>query len=79
MYDPNYYTFACGIIFRSFPLKHLFTMTYLQHEKVNRRELAILEDYINSVDPNAFLTVINANEILGHGFKSLKKKVFSNY
>jgi uncharacterized membrane-anchored protein YitT (DUF2179 family) len=42
---------------------------------VNRRELAILEDYIHSVDPTAFLTVINANEILGQGFKSLQEKV----
>jgi len=42
---------------------------------VNRRELAILEDYIHSVDPAAFLTVINANEILGQGFKSLQEKV----
>ncbi len=39
---------------------------------VNRRELAILQDFIVKVDPNAFLTVINANEILGKGFKSLK-------
>ena len=46
---------------------------------VNRRELAILEDHINSIDPDAFLTVIDANEILGHGFKSLKEKVSSNY
>ncbi|MBP6977440.1 MAG: YitT family protein [Bacteroidales bacterium] len=42
---------------------------------VNRRELAILEDYIHSIDPKAFLTVINANEILGQGFKSLEEKV----
>ncbi|HNS17738.1 MAG TPA: YitT family protein [Bacteroidales bacterium] len=42
---------------------------------VNRRELAILEDYIHTVDPNAFLAVINANEILGQGFKSLEEKV----
>jgi len=39
---------------------------------VNRRELAILKDFINKVDPNAFLTVLNANEILGEGFKPLK-------
>ena len=42
---------------------------------VNRRELAMLEDYIHEVDPDAFLTVSNANEILGNGFKSLKDKV----
>ena len=38
---------------------------------LNRRELAILQDYIHKIDPGAFLTVINANEILGNGFKSL--------
>jgi uncharacterized membrane-anchored protein YitT (DUF2179 family) len=42
---------------------------------VNRRELAILQDYINQVDPRAFLTVIDAAEILGEGFRSLEKKV----
>ena len=42
---------------------------------LNRRELAILQDFINKIDPEAFLTVINANEILGKGFKSLREKV----
>ncbi|MBI9038234.1 MAG: YitT family protein [Bacteroidales bacterium] len=42
---------------------------------LNRRELAILQGYINQIDPKAFLTVINANEILGNGFKSLNEKV----
>ncbi len=42
---------------------------------VNRREMAILQEYIHQVDPKAFVTVINANEILGEGFKSLKDKV----
>ncbi len=42
---------------------------------VNIRELSILEGYIRKVDPDAFLTVINANEILGKGFKSIKEKV----
>lgn len=41
---------------------------------VNRREVAILQDYIHHVDPKAFLTVINASEILGEGFKSLEEK-----
>lgn len=41
---------------------------------VNRRELAILKDFIHRIDPKAFLTVINANEILGEGFKSLKEE-----
>jgi uncharacterized membrane-anchored protein YitT (DUF2179 family) len=41
---------------------------------VSRRELAILKDYIEKIDPQAFLTVINASEILGEGFKSLKEE-----
>jgi uncharacterized membrane-anchored protein YitT (DUF2179 family) len=44
---------------------------------VNRREMTLLQDYINHIDPNAFVTVINANEILGNGFRSLKDKVES--
>jgi uncharacterized membrane-anchored protein YitT (DUF2179 family) len=42
---------------------------------VSRRELILLEEYIHVIDPKAFLTVINANEILGEGFKSLKEKI----
>jgi uncharacterized membrane-anchored protein YitT (DUF2179 family) len=42
---------------------------------VNRRELTILQSFIHEVDPDAFLTVINANEVLGDGFRSLKEKV----
>ena len=42
---------------------------------VNRRELAILQEFIHKIDPVAFLTVINANEILGEGFKSLTEKM----
>jgi len=42
---------------------------------LNRRELAILEEYIHQVDPKAFVTVMDANEILGEGFKSLRDKI----
>lgn len=42
---------------------------------VSRRELAILEEYIHEIDPHAFLTILDATEILGEGFKSLKEKV----
>lgn len=42
---------------------------------VSRRELSILTEYISEIDPSAFLTVIEASEILGSGFKSLEKKV----
>lgn len=44
---------------------------------VNRRELAMLQEYIHEIDPKAFLTVINANEILGEGFNSLHEKLSS--
>ncbi len=44
---------------------------------VNRREMTMLQDYINNIDPNAFVTVLNSNEILGNGFRSLKDKVES--
>ncbi|NLA23369.1 MAG: YitT family protein, partial [Bacteroidales bacterium] len=43
---------------------------------VSRRELSILKDYIKEIDPNAFLTVINAHEILGQGFKSFQETDF---
>ncbi len=42
---------------------------------VNRRELAVLEEFIHKTDPNAFLTVMDANEILGEGFGSIKEKL----
>jgi uncharacterized membrane-anchored protein YitT (DUF2179 family) len=45
---------------------------------VNRREMAILQEYIHQVDPKAFMTVINANEVLGEGFRSLREKIDSD-
>ncbi|TVR42469.1 MAG: YitT family protein [Bacteroidia bacterium] len=42
---------------------------------VTRREMAVLQDFINQIDPNAFVTVIEASEILGKGFRSLGEKV----
>ena len=42
---------------------------------VSRREVAILEQYIHSIDPDAFITVMDTREILGEGFQSLKQKV----
>jgi len=38
---------------------------------VNRREFEILKEYIYEIDPKAFISVMNANEILGEGFKPL--------
>ncbi|VAW26113.1 hypothetical protein BH3604 [hydrothermal vent metagenome] len=54
---------------------------YNQQEKqiiftvVSRREVTILQEYIRRVDPHAFVTVLNSNEILGEGFKSLEMKL----
>ena len=39
---------------------------------VSIREAFIIKDYIKHIDPNAFVTVIDANEIIGDGFKSFK-------
>jgi len=44
---------------------------------VSRRELSLLQEYIHSIDPRAFMTVLDAREILGEGFKSLEEKVDS--
>ena len=53
------------------PKKMIYTV-------VNRREMAMLEDFIHKIDPDAFLTVVDAKEILGEGFKSLGEKVSTN-
>jgi len=42
---------------------------------VNRIEQSVLEEYIHQIDPHAFVTVLEANEILGEGFKSLNEKL----
>ncbi len=42
---------------------------------VSLREVAILEEYISKIDPDAFITVMDAKEILGEGFQSLNAKV----
>ncbi|NQU32971.1 MAG: YitT family protein [Bacteroidetes bacterium] len=42
---------------------------------VNRREMSMLQEFIHQIDPMAFVTVFNSNEILGNGFKSLREKV----
>jgi uncharacterized membrane-anchored protein YitT (DUF2179 family) len=33
----------------------------------------MLRDFIEQIDPLAFITVIDANEILGNGFKPIKE------
>ncbi|MFW6290221.1 MAG: YitT family protein, partial [Mariniphaga sp.] len=42
---------------------------------VSRREVAVLQEYISNIDPDAFITVMDAREILGEGFQSLRRKV----
>ncbi len=42
---------------------------------VSRREVTILEQFISKIDPDAFITIMDAREILGEGFHSLKTKV----
>lgn len=42
---------------------------------VSRREVAILEEFISKIDPEAFITIMDTHEILGEGFHSLKHKV----
>lgn len=37
---------------------------------LNRREVEILKERIREIDPNAFVTIFDAKEILGNGFKS---------
>ncbi len=40
---------------------------------VSRREVAILEEYIGTIDPDAFITIMDTREILGEGFRSLRR------
>lgn len=42
---------------------------------LNRRELALLEAYVHHIDPHAFMVIMNADEILGQGFRSLDEKL----
>jgi len=42
---------------------------------VNPRELYMLEEFVHRIDPEAFIAVLDAYEILGKGFKSLSEKV----
>lgn len=41
---------------------------------LNRREVALLQEFTARTDPRAFLTVFDADEILGEGFMPLKAK-----
>lgn len=53
---------------------------YTQQEKcvlyciVNQKEIVILKDIVNEVDPNAFVIVSDVKEVLGEGFQEYKKE-----
>ncbi len=42
---------------------------------VTRRESEILKEYVYNIDPDAFISIMNTHENLGHGFKPLKESV----
>jgi len=46
----------------------------LIYTNVSRREYQMLKDFIRDIDPKAFVTVIDANEVLGNGFKPLREE-----
>ncbi|MBG0781933.1 MAG: YitT family protein [Bacteroidales bacterium] len=50
------------------PRKMLFVV-------LRRREIVLLKEFISSVDPKAFMVSLNASEILGNGFRSLREKL----
>ena len=41
---------------------------------VSRKQLPQLIHYVHEIDPMAFLSVLEASEVLGNGFASLKEK-----
>ena len=43
------------------------------YTNISRRELPILLAYIRDIDPSAFVSVIDAHDVLGDGFKPLKE------
>ncbi len=55
-------------MYQGAPRKMIYTV-------IDRRELQTLEEMISDIDPNAFVAVIDAKEILGEGFNSLTEKV----
>lgn len=38
---------------------------------LNRRQMLILRNYIRSIDPKAFMTVVNSSETIGKGFREI--------
>jgi uncharacterized membrane-anchored protein YitT (DUF2179 family) len=41
---------------------------------ISIREVATIRRYIRHIDPTAFVTVIDANEVIGYGFKNIHEK-----
>ncbi len=41
---------------------------------ISIREVGIMQQYIKNIDPKAFVTIIDANEVIGDGFKSIHDK-----
>jgi len=46
----------------------------LTYVVLNRREVAMLQEFVARTDPKAFMTVLDADEILGEGFRPLTEK-----
>ena len=44
------------------------------YTNISRRELPILLAYIRDIDPEAFVSVLDAHDVLGDGFKPLKEE-----
>ena len=42
---------------------------------LRRREIVLLKDFISKTDQKAFVVSLNASEILGKGFRSLRDKL----
>lgn len=41
---------------------------------IDNKQVTTLRDHVRAIDPNAFITISDANEILGEGFKSINEK-----
>ncbi len=42
---------------------------------INSRQVVTLREYIHQIDPKAFITIINATEILGEGFRPIEEDI----
>lgn len=45
--------------------------TYILYTVLSRKEFIKVKEFIKEVDPTAFITVSDAREVLGHGFKDI--------